>query len=286
MIAASPSHPIAYLWEPFSPLARPGIRDVPFDKWFVYVCERNQDRYEPGLRDMLAYRYRYAAELRAIRTPKDAGRLIRDAGRFRRFRAHGARPLLKDPIAVFSSAWIADRLDAEVIVLIRHPAAFVNSVVRRELHHPFRDFVDQPLLMDGPLAPFDGEVRRFADREQPLLDQGILLWNLIHHAIAEFQTSRPDWLFLRLEDVAHDPLARFGTMFDHLGMPFEDEVRATILEHSDASNPDQVTDMASTKRDSRAAVQAWRRSLTDDDLARIRDGVEPVAGAFYGDEDW
>jgi len=103
MIAASRSHPIAYLWEPFSPLARPGIRDVPFDKWFVYVCERNQDRYEPGLRDMLAYRYRYAAELRAIRTPKDAGRLVRDAGRFRRFRAHGARPLLKDPIAVFSS---------------------------------------------------------------------------------------------------------------------------------------------------------------------------------------
>jgi hypothetical protein len=249
MIAASPSHPIAYLWEPFSPLARPGIRDVPFDAWFAYVCERNQDRYEPGLRDMLAYRYRYAAELRAIRSPKDAGRLVRDAGRFRRFRTQGARPLLKDPIAVFSSEWIADRLGAEVIVLIRHPAAFVNSVVRRELRHPFRDFVDQPLLMDGLLAPFEDDVRR-------------------------------------LEDVAQDPLARFGAMFDHLGLPFEDEVRATILEHSDASNPDQVADMASTKRDSRAAVQAWRRSLSSDDLGRIRGGVEPIAATFYGDEDW
>jgi hypothetical protein len=263
MIAASPSHPIAYLWEPFSPLARPGIRDVPFDAWFAYVCERNQDRYEPGLRDMLAYRYRYAAELRAIRSPKDAGRL-----------------------AVFSSEWIADRLGAEVIVLIRHPAAFVNSVVRRELRHPFRDFVDQPLLMDGLLAPFEDDVRRFAEQEQPLIDQGILLWNLIHHAIAEFRTNRPDWLFLRLEDVAQDPLARFGAMFDHLGLPFEDEVRATILEHSDASNPDQVADMASTKRDSRAAVQAWRRSLSSDDLGRIRGGVEPIAATFYGDEDW
>jgi hypothetical protein len=286
MIAASPSHPIAYLWEPFSPLARPGIRDVPFDAWFAYVCERNQDRYEPGLRDMLAYRYRYAAELRAIRSPKDAGRLVRDAGRFRRFRTQGARPLLKDPIAVFSSEWIADRLGAEVIVLIRHPAAFVNSVVRRELRHPFRDFVDQPLLMDGLLAPFEDDVRRFAEQEQPLIDQGILLWNLIHHAIAEFRTNRPDWLFLRLEDVAQDPLARFGAMFDHLGLPFEDEVRATILEHSDASNPDQVADMASTKRDSRAAVQAWRRSLSSDDLGRIRGGVEPIAATFYGDEDW
>ena len=93
-------------------------------------------------------------------------------------------------------------------------------------------------------------------------------------------------MFLRLEDVAQDPLERFDTMFDHLGMPFEEEVRSTIRDHSDASNPDQVADMASTKRNSRAAVQAWRRSLSDDGLARIRDQVEPIAAAFYGDEDW
>lgn len=286
MIAASPSHPVAYLWEPFSPLARPGIRDVAFDAWFTYVCEANEESYEPGLRDMLAYRYRYGAEVRAIRTPKDAGRMVRDAARFRRFRARRARPLLKDPIAVFSSGWIADRLDAQVIVLIRHPAAFVNSVVHRRLRHPFGDFVSQPLLMDTLPQPYGDQIRRFAADEQPLLDQGILLWNLIHHAIAEFRERRPDWLFLRLEDVAEDPLARFGEMFDLLGMPLEDEVRATIVAHSDASNPDQVSDMASTRRNSRAAVHAWRRSVSDEDLARIRDGVEPLASAFYDGSDW
>jgi hypothetical protein len=45
MIAASQARSVAYLWEPWSPLARPGIRDVPFDRWFLFVCGANQDVY-------------------------------------------------------------------------------------------------------------------------------------------------------------------------------------------------------------------------------------------------
>lgn len=286
IIAAAPEPAIAYLWEPFSPLARPGIRAAPFDRWFTYVCPDNQDRYEKPLRDMLAFRYRWDAELRAVRTPKDAARMVRDAARFRRFRAGSAIPLLKDPIAVFSAEWIADRLGARVVVLIRHPAAFAHSVRRRELHHPFADFLDQPLLLRDLLGPFEAEIRRFADEPQGLLDQGILLWRLIHHAIALFRERRPDWLFLRLEDVADDPLGRFEEIYAVLGLPFGDRARALAIETSSPSNPVDVNDMASTRRDSRAAVRSWKRGLSPDDVARIRERVEPLASEFYSDDDW
>jgi hypothetical protein len=286
MIAASPMRPVAYLWEPFSPLHRPGICDVTFDRWFTYVCEENQEAYEPGIRRMLAYDYRWSAELRAVRSPKDLARSVRDANRFRRFRSRRARPLLKDPIALFSAGWIADRLDADVVILIRHPAAFVNSVVGRQLRHPFVDFLDQPLLMRDLLHPFGDEIDDFARRERSLLDQGILLWTLIHHAIAEFRSRRPEWLFMRLEDIGMDPIPRFAEIFAHVDVPFEETVRSRIHQHSDASNPDQATDMASTKRNSREAVTAWKRSLTANDIAVIRERVEPLASAFYGSEDW
>ncbi len=277
---------MAYLWEPFSPLHRPGICDAPFERWFTYVCDENQTTYEPGVRRMLAYDYRWSAELRAMRSPKDVGRAIRDANRFRHFRARRAQPLLKDPIALFSSGWIADRLGADVIMLIRHPAAFVDSVVRRRLRHPFGDFADQPLLLRDLLHPFEDQISEFARTEQPLLDQGILLWNLIHHAIAEFRARRPQWLFLRLEDLGRDPTAGFGEVFAHLGIPIDPQVDARIRAHSDPSNPDQVTDMASTKRNSQQAVIAWKRSLTEDEVTRIRSQVEPLASTFYGPEDW
>jgi hypothetical protein len=286
MIAASQSQDVAYLWEPFSPLARPGIRDVPFDRWFIYVCEENQGVYEPGLRRMLAYDYRWLAEVRAMRRPRDVGRAVRDANRFRQFRARHARPLLKDPIALFSAGWIADHLDADVVVLIRHPAAFVHSIVQRRLRHPFEDFTAQPLLMRDVLAPFQSEIEEYARHEQPLLDQGILLWRLLHHAIAAFRTQRADWLFLRLEDIGMDPQGRFEEIFAGVEVPLDDGVRARIRRHSDASNPDQVTDMASTVRNSREAVMAWKRSLTLAEVATIRARVEPLASAFYGPEDW
>jgi hypothetical protein len=286
MIAASTADPIAYLWEPFSPLARPGIRDVPFDRWFTFVCAGNQDIYEPGLRHMLAYDYRWGAELRAVRRPKDLGRAVRDADRFHRFRRRDARPLLKDPIALFSAEWVADRLHADVVVLIRHPAAFVNSIVGRKLRHPFGDFASQPLLMEGVLAPYADEIRTFAREERSLLEQGILLWKLIHHAIAEFRDRRRDWLFMRLEDLGSEPLALYTEIFDHVGVPLDEAVRARIVEHSSADNPDQATDMASTKRNSAEAVVAWKRRLSDDQVEQIRSGVEPRASAFYGAEDW
>jgi hypothetical protein len=286
MIAASRARSVAYLWEPFSPLARPGVRDVPFNRWFIYVCAANEDVYEPGLRRMLAYDYRWGAEVRAMRRPKDLGRAVRDADRFRRYRTRGARPLLKDPIALFSSEWIADKLDSDVVLLIRHPAAFVNSIVGRRLRHPFEDFVAQPLLMQGLLAPFTDDVERFAKEEQPLFDQGILLWRLLHHAIEEFRARRPDWLFMRLEDVGREPLPRFAEIFEHVGVPLDDAARTQITEHSSATNPDQVADMASTKRNSAEAVTAWKRKLSAEQIDRIRRSVEPLSSAFYGAEDW
>jgi hypothetical protein len=286
MIAASRETPVAYLWEPFSPLARPGIRDVPFDRWFTFVCTQNQDAYEPGIRRMLAYDYRWGAELRAMHRPKDIGRAIRDADRFRRFRRSDARPLLKDPIALFSSEWIGDHLRSDVVVLIRHPAAFVNSIVGRRLRHPFRDFVSQPLLMDGMLEPYADEIHAYARDERPLLDQGILLWNLLHHAIQIFRDRRPDWLFIRLEDLGRDPLRWFSEIFNHVDVPIDDSVRERIVAHSHAQNPDHVPDMASTKRNSAESVVAWKRQLADEQVAEIRGRVEPLSSAFYGADDW
>lgn len=41
-----------------------------------------------------------------------------------------SRPLVKDPFALFSAEWFADNFDAEVIVIVRHPAAVVSSIKR------------------------------------------------------------------------------------------------------------------------------------------------------------
>jgi hypothetical protein len=286
MIAASPSPPVAYLWEPFSILHRPGICDARFETWFPYVCPANGSTYLDPIADMLAFRYKTMAELRSVRSLKDAVRLLRDRRDFRRYRRRGARPLLKDPIAVFSAEWLCDSFGMDALVLIRHPAAFANSITSRRLRHPFGDFLAQPLLMRDLLGSFEDQIRRFAAEEQPLLDQAILLWRIIHHVILTYRDRRPEWMFLRLEDIARDPLARFQEIYARLGQVFDEEVAAVIDEHSGASNPAESMDPADHHRNSGKSVTTWKAHLSGDEVRRIREEVEPISKEFYTDVDW
>ncbi len=190
VLAASPAG-VGWIWEPFSILHRPGTCAVEFPYWFPYVTDENGQAYESAVADTLAWRYRPAAELRSLRSPKDAARMARDWYSFSGHRRRGSIPVLKDPIALFSSEWLASRFGMDVAVLIRHPAAFTASVKRLHLRHPFEHFLAQPLLMEDWLEPFAGEIERFAAAEQDIVDQGILLWLILHHAIAGFQGAAP-----------------------------------------------------------------------------------------------
>jgi hypothetical protein len=286
MIAASPDPPAAYLWEPFSILHRPGILDARFPYWFPYVSEENGAPFVTPVRDMLGFRYKTRAEIRTIRAPRDAIRLVRYRACFARWRRQGARPILKDPIAIYSAGWLADTFDMDVIVLIRHPAAFVNSVVSRRLRHPFEHFLRQPLLMRDVLSSYASDLARFTDVEQPILDQGILLWNLLHTPIARYRRERPTWSFLRLEDVAAQPDASFREIYERLGSTYDAAVHRTVIEHSRTGNPAEVADPSSQVRDSAASVVAWKRRLAAADVDRIRAGVEPLSEEFYTDADW
>ena len=146
VLAASP-RPVGYVWEPFSILHRPGTFAARFDHWFPYVCDENAAAVRGPMTRTLEWRYAVAAELRALRTPKDAARMARDTGRFVRNRRLGAIPLLKDPIAVFSVEWLNTTFGTRPVLLVRHPAAFAASVKRLHLRHPFGDFLAQPLMM-------------------------------------------------------------------------------------------------------------------------------------------
>lgn len=286
MLAASPHPRVAYIWEPFSPLARPGICPAPFDRWFQYVVEENEGDFRQPVRDMLDYRYHPGAELLAVRSLKDAVRLARDwASVSSRRRAHPI-PLLKDPIALFSSEWIADTFDVRVLVLIRHPAAFTNSLLSKRLRHPFEDFLAQPLMMRDLFAHRADEIARFAETEQSPLDQSILLWNLIHEQIARFRETRADWLFRRHEDLSRDAVPCFRDLYECFELTWTDRVERIVREHSGEGNPEETADPTSHRRDSSKAITAWKRRLDPEQIARIREGTEPVCREFYDDDDW
>ena len=284
MLSQSPS--VVYIHEPFHPNHKPGICGARFDYWFPYISNENGSIFYKQIKNTVSFSYNLIGEVRAIGRPEALLRLLRNYGRFLVYRISNVRPLLKDPIAVFSAEWLASTFDMEVIVLIRHPAAFACSLKRLNWIHPFSHFLEQPLLMRDHLYPFESEIREYSYKEHSIIDQAILLWKIIHHVIIKYQENHDDWIFMRHEDLSRDTLCVFQTLFSKLNLEFSEHIREVIAEHSDSSNPVETKGSSCIKRDSKSNIWNWKSRLTVSDIGKIRDQVEDISSVFYSDEDW
>ena len=286
MIGASDA--VAYIHEPFNITRGPGICRSRFPYFFTYIPPGTDGAVADDYGRMLAFRYNYLAQAARVRSWIDVRVLIRDGGQFLRFRARHPRPLVKDPMAVFSAEWIAETFDAQVVVVVRHPAAFASSIKLDGWTHPFSHFSDQPALIEDHLEPFRKEIDAFAREEHDILDQAALLWRLIHHTIADYRSRHPEWLVIRHEDLSRDPIQGFGYLFEALNLPYTEDVQEAIRRSTSRSNPvdRDPNPHLFHSRDSRANVDNWRHRLTPSEVERIRARVADVSPFFYSDDDW
>ena len=159
-----------------------------------------------------------------------AGRTAADLFTFTRLRVAKARPLVKDTIAVFSAGWLAERFGMDVVVTIRHPAAFVASFTGLGYRHDFNTFLAEPALLADYLAPYEDAIRRYAAEPDDPIDEAVLLWRLVYATVDRYRAEYPGWSFIRHEDLSLDPVAGFGALYSTLGLEYTDEVQQAIRE--------------------------------------------------------
>jgi len=193
---------------------------------------------------------------------------------------------MKDPIAIFSAEWLASTFNMDVIVLIRHPAAFVSSLKRLNWTFPFSHFLEQPLLMRDYLYPFKEEIKKYAIEEHDIIDQATLLWKIIHYVIAKFKTNHKDWIFVRHEDISKDPLVEFQNIFEKLNLQFSNYVKNIIKKYTNSTNPVDPSNPSSLRRNSKQNIWNWKNRLNKEEIVRIRYKVKDISDLFYSDEEW
>lgn len=292
MIDISPS--VGYIHEPFNPMHSLGICRASFEQWFYYITNDNAIHSYLQLKDTISFKYSVLTKLKTTAASKCSKLALNNLQQalteyqvFWQYRLLNKRPLIKDPIAIFSAEWLARTFNMDVIVLVRHPAAFISSVRRFNENHPFSHFLQQPLLMRDHLYPFEDKIREYSIKEYSQIDQGILLWKIIHYLIIKYQSQYRDWLFLRHEDISRSPLIYFKTIFEKLGLEFKEEVKNYIEKYSNSSNPKEAPGNSSLiKLDSRANIWNWKKRLTESEISYIRSRVEDISNKFYSDSDW
>jgi hypothetical protein len=277
---------VAYISEPLNVMHRPGVFRAPVRYWYTHINSGNESEYLPAFQELLDLRYHLSREILSIRSWRDLLRMGRDFHIFYTGSLRGKRILLKDPFAVFSTPWFAQMLDCRVVIAVRHPAAFANSLKRLNWPFDFRDLLDQPALMHDHLEEDRAQMESMG--EDDLIGQAALLWRMVYRTVHSTCKLHPDFKVVRHEDLSLDPIAGYQALYESLGLTFNDRARDTILNSSNSENPAELsrTKTHSVKLDSRASVDNWKKRLGRDEIDRVRRMTEGVSELYYSNEEW
>lgn len=190
------------------------------------------------------------------------------------------RAIIKDPIALMSAEWIDENFDWDIVILIRHPAAFVASLKVKNWQFNFRQYRDQNLLMKDFMMDYSAMIDEYIEHKKDIADQGILLWNIIHDIISYYREKHNNWYFVKHEDLSMNPIAEFEKMFSFLNLEFDNEVKKYIEESTSSEARTELT------RNSIRNIKAWKRRLSTKEIERIKTGTKRVWPKFYSESDW
>lgn len=287
----SESTAVGYIHEPFNPENPPitGISKPEINYWFPYICKENQIDFYRYFYDIINFNNNFFWEIKNIKTIKDVKRIIKEYFRFIKYQYYQVKPLVKDPIALLSAEWLHSNFDMDIVVLIRHPAAFASSLKTWNWSFPFEHFLEQPLLMKYHLSHFENEIKAHVKKEHDIIDQAALLWKILYSRVLDYQNkyfNDPNWIFIHHEDISKNPFLEFQNLFDFLNLKFTVNIQNIIKEYCSESNPMEAQTVNSLKRNSESNIKIWKNRLTSEEINRVRKQVEEISCHFYGDADW
>ncbi len=191
------------------------------------------------------------------------------------------RILVKDPLATLSADWLHERFGFQVVCVIRSPLSFVASMKQSGWGFDPTELALQPSLMRRKLASMAPHIVAAGERRGDLVDQAILLWNVVHTCILDYQERYASWLYVKQEQLALDPEEGFRPVFQFLDLPFGDEIRGYLARYTSAPDHDRHPSAKYRPRDARATLDAWRSILTKDEIARVNENTGGLVARFY-----
>lgn len=287
IIGASPL--VAVIHEPFNLKHRIGICAQKWQYQYTYVTDENEQEIFHALKNTLEFRYRPFHQIMAIKNIRNFIGFLRDYPKFLYWRhVSHPRPLIKDPIALFSAEWLAHRFNMDVIILIRHPGSFVWSYKRVKEPNRFNDLFSQKALVKKFLYPFEEEITECINYKYDAIDQAILLWKIVYYVVEKYRQSHLEWIFKKHEDLALNPVEEFRDIFNRISLDYNQVIQKRIQMTTNQANPVEAPGQVlhQLRRNSKQAIQVWRDRLLPQEIDRIRLATEDMAKVYYSDNTW
>jgi hypothetical protein len=275
-------HPaVRYVSEPFNVGHPNKVLGLKLDTWYAHgPSSPRRAEIEAAFDRLLRHGPQLYALKELARNPFRPDRAIGNArGR--------KRMLVKDPLALLSAAWLHERYGFDVVVMIRNPYAFVGSLKTARWDFDFDNLRRQEALMRGELRPFAAQIEAMCAAASPadFIDRAALLWNILHATILGYRNSRPEWLFVRHEDIALEPEEGFRRIFAHVGLDMSGPILDYIRAYTSEGNPRDAKSASYQPRDAKQSLKAWAERLTGEEADRIGAATGELASCFYDREE-
>jgi hypothetical protein len=260
---------VGYIHEPFNPERKTVCGDR-FDKWFTYLGPADtggREEYEACLWRALQFHYDPLPRARE-ESLWDICAAAYHVARSVANRAIASRSLMKDPIALLSAEWLYETFDMDVVVMVRHPAAFAGSLKAKDWTFPFEDFLTQTELMQTHFAPYREGIRAMHNRKSTIVEQAALLWRCLYSVVANYRKRYPSWEVVMYEDLVSNPASHYQCLYRKLGLRWTPRIRRKIEGRTEAN------------------IKKWKRRLCRDEIQYLKQETSEVWSEFYSGEDW
>ncbi len=193
------------------------------------------------------------------------------------------RILVKDPIAVMSAGWLHEKYHFKVICMIRNPFAFIGSLKVAGWDFNFENFRTQDELMEGKLSRFADEIESMCmeGNTYDFIDRAVLLWNILHFVILEYQKQYPNWLFVKHEYISARPDLGFQEIFNYLGLKLNSHLKKYIEKYTSQKNAVEAKSASYQPRNSKLLLQTWKNRLSSIETNRVKASTSEIASRFY-----
>jgi len=280
---------VDYVHEPFNPeCGIPGLTQR-----YIYARPHGPMAAElrPAVERLLAYRSHLKTGMFRNDSPAKSlvKHLIGSRGpfyyRLARLNPFSHMAVLKDPIGCLLTEFLAEEFGVKPVIVIRHPVAFVASVMRLgwtweiDLSH----LRDQPELVADHFADEPGFL---ATEWSDPIERAAACWRALHKVMLAQARRHRDWLVLTHEAISADPIGQFKACYDHFGLPWTMRIEKKIQAMTSSRNPSEARAGRASDfhRDSSRILALRMGYLTAPQRARVLEITCDVARAYYPPE--
>jgi hypothetical protein len=261
---------VAYYREPCHPALHGITGDAADAVWARYVPPDGHDRF---------FARALGAAFAGVPGPGGDGGMRGLPARLR----HPPRVVVKEVATYASLEWVARTWSPQTVVLVRHPGAYVASVL--DLGRPLSEVTRLHRLLgqQGVRSRLPAELCAHLDGVHDPVGAAAAAWAVRNLLTLPLLAARQDWTLVRYEDLAADPSAGFESLYAWVGLPFDDRVAEWIRSRSTV----EESGAFATARVSAERIDAWRRRLGTAEVARVREVLEPCeVPVYFSPADW